>query len=78
MRVTEPEADLEPNSRTTSKMHCSRREWTGNRPDHGHKTEKYGMLFAKPLHLTVEETGPSEVKCKLSIHAYKPSFAVLL
>jgi hypothetical protein len=55
MRVEEPEADLGPNDRTTSKMRCSRREWTGDRPDHGHKTERYGMLFAKPLYLTAEE-----------------------
>jgi hypothetical protein len=45
----------------TSKMHCSRREWTGDRPDHGHKTERYGMLFAKLLHLMVEEVQLSEV-----------------
>jgi hypothetical protein len=38
------------------------REWTGDRPDHGHETERYGMLFAKPLHLTVEEARLSEVK----------------
>jgi hypothetical protein len=43
-------------------MHCSRREWAGDRPDHGHKTERDGMLFAKPLHLTVEEARLSEVK----------------
>jgi hypothetical protein len=58
----EPEADLGPNGRTTSKMHCSRREWTEDRPDHRHKTERYGMLFAKPLHLMVEEVRLSEVK----------------
>jgi hypothetical protein len=28
---------------------------TRDSPDHGHKTERYGTLFAKPLHLTVEE-----------------------
>jgi hypothetical protein len=37
-------------------------EWTGDRPDHGHKTERYVMLFAKPLHVTVEEALLSEVK----------------
>jgi hypothetical protein len=42
-------------------MHCSRREWTGDRPDHGHKTERYSMLFAKLLHLMVEEVRLSEV-----------------
>jgi hypothetical protein len=63
MMVEEPEADLEPNGRTTSKMHCSRRDWTGDRTDHGHKTERYGMPFAKPLHLTAEEVRLSEVNC---------------
>jgi hypothetical protein len=61
MTVEEPKADLGPNGRTTSKMHCSRREWTRDRPDHGHKTERYGMLFAKPLHLMEEEVRLSEV-----------------
>jgi hypothetical protein len=56
-------ADLGPNGRTTSKMHFSRREWTGDRPDHGHKTERYGVPFAKPLHLTVVEARLSEGKC---------------
>jgi hypothetical protein len=62
MTVEEPEADLGPNGRTTSKMNCSRRKWTGERPNHRYKTERYGMLFAKPLHLTVEEVRLSEVK----------------
>jgi hypothetical protein len=62
MTVEEPEADLRPNGKTTSKMHCSRREWTGDRHDHGHKTERYGMLFAKPLHLMVEKVRLSEAK----------------
>jgi hypothetical protein len=61
-RVEEPEAGLGPNGRTTSKMHCSRREWTGDRPDDWHETERYGMLFAKPPHLTVEEARLSKVK----------------
>jgi hypothetical protein len=39
--VEEPEADLGPNGRTTSRMHCSRREWTGDRPDYGRKTTLY-------------------------------------
>jgi hypothetical protein len=45
---------------------CIAREgkWTGDRPDHGHKTERDGILFAKPLHLTVEEERLSEVKYK--------------
>jgi hypothetical protein len=38
------------------------REWTGDRPDHGHKTERYDILFAKPLHLTVDEARLCEVK----------------
>jgi hypothetical protein len=42
-------------------MHFSGREWTGDRPDPGHKTERYGVLFAKPLHLTVEEVRLSDV-----------------
>jgi hypothetical protein len=62
MTVEEPEADLGPNGRTTSKTHCSRREWTGDTPDHGYKTERYGTLFAKTLYLTVEEARVSEVK----------------
>jgi hypothetical protein len=61
MMVEEPKADLGPNGRTTSKMHCSRRDWTRDGPDHGHKTERYGMLFAKPLHLMEEEVRLSEV-----------------
>jgi hypothetical protein len=61
MKIEEPGADLRPNGRTTSKMHCSRREWTGDRPDHGHKTERYGMSFGKLLHLMVEEAQLSEV-----------------
>jgi hypothetical protein len=35
---------------------------TRDSPDHGHKTERYGTLFAKPLHLTVEEARLSEVE----------------
>jgi hypothetical protein len=61
------EADLGPNGRTTSKMHFSRREWTRDSPEHGHKTERYGTLFAKPLHLTVEEARLCEVKNLLII-----------
>jgi hypothetical protein len=53
--VEEPKANLGPNGRTTSKMHCLRKEWTGDRPDHGHKTERDSMPFAKPLNLMVEE-----------------------
>jgi hypothetical protein len=55
MMVEEPDTDLGPNGRTTSKMHCSRRECTEDRPNHGHKTERYGIRFAKPLHQMVEE-----------------------
>jgi hypothetical protein len=62
MRVEEPEADFGPNGRTASKVHCSRREWTEDMPDHRHKTERDGILFAKPLHVTVEEAQLSEVK----------------
>jgi hypothetical protein len=45
-RVEEPEADLGPNGRTTSKMHCSRREWTGDRPDQG--TRQKDMACSLP------------------------------
>lgn len=48
--------------RTTSKMLCSRREFSRGRPDRGHKTEKYGLLLVKPLHLTVEDVRLIEVK----------------
>jgi hypothetical protein len=71
--MVELEADLGPNGRTASKMHCSRREWTGDKPDNGHKTELDGMLFAKPLHLTFEEDRLSEVTNQSAGHsAYGP------
>jgi hypothetical protein len=37
-------------------------EWTVDRPYHGHKTEGYGMSFAKPIHVKVEEARLSEAK----------------
>jgi hypothetical protein len=71
--MVELEADLGPNGNTTSTMHCSRREWTGDKPDNGHKTERDGMLFVKPLHLTLEEDRLSEVTNQSAGHsAYRP------
>jgi hypothetical protein len=39
---------------------------TRDSPDHWHKTERNGTLFAKPLHLTAEEARLSEMKNMLN------------
>jgi hypothetical protein len=78
-RVEEPKADLRPNGRTTSKMHCSRREWTGDRSDEG--TRHKDMACPLPnlyTYLTVEEARLSVVKVMLCVGSVLKVLSYLL